>query len=340
MDINDIAPPEEPEMLIALSMEELEQVSDKLRSLQTEDFELAVHQHSNIIEEEIDVDIDKTENSTNEAVSWRQFRPLFEESFVNQTSETFEYTLMRASHETMKLTFEQIPRLAARVDGDIPLNDATIGCETEASSATGAVIWDSSLVVARFLEFSNHQKENKYKVRGKKCFELGAGCGLLSCVLWHLGANIVASERSEILPLLNRNIKTNCCDIINDQAIDISPEVKVINYMWGDDIDPQSHGGPFDMILAIDCIYDESAAEILFESLKLLTNHWLSSCKVIIGVDESYKRPLALNKFMSLVESADLVPIEISLIDNVDDCPETVKLWSIEARTKKQDLNI
>jgi hypothetical protein len=41
-----IAPPDEPEMLVALSAEELDQVSNRLCSLQASDFELAVHRNT------------------------------------------------------------------------------------------------------------------------------------------------------------------------------------------------------------------------------------------------------------------------------------------------------
>lgn len=332
MNFDEIAPPDEPEMLVALSMTELEQVADKLNSLYTEDFVLAAHKMNGQVEQD-------NEAAANETLSWRQFRPLFEESFVDQAADIFEFSMQGSSTQ---LKFEQIPRMAARVDGDIPLvESASLGCETEAISATGAVIWDSSLVVARYLELCNDAADSPFKVRGKKCFELGAGCGLLSCVLWHLGAKaVIAAERSEILPLLSRNVEYNCRSVdaelqaattMGFKGVEIRNKPLIMEHMWGDLIDPSSLGGPLDMIFAVDCIYDESAAEVLFQSLGMLSAKWdLSSTTVLIAVDESYKRPRALARFMSLIEDASLQVKEISLSGLENDYPETVKVWSIQ----------
>lgn len=42
---------------------------------------------------------------------------------------------------------------------------------------TGAVMWDSGVVLAKFLEHA--VDSGLFKLHGKKCVELGAGCGMV-----------------------------------------------------------------------------------------------------------------------------------------------------------------
>lgn len=77
-------------------------------------------------------------------------------------------------------------------DADIVLRQAPFGPEGFAST-----VWDSSIVVSKMLERSPGL------VRGKLCWDLSAGCGLVAAVMARLGAShVVASDLAPNLPLL------------------------------------------------------------------------------------------------------------------------------------------
>ncbi len=44
---------------------------------------------------------------------------------------------------------------------------------------------------------------------GRRAVELGAGCGLVSCVLARLGAHVTATDMADNLPLLRENLRAN-----------------------------------------------------------------------------------------------------------------------------------
>ena len=44
---------------------------------------------------------------------------------------------------------------------------------------------------------------------GRRAVELGAGCGLVSCVLARLGAHVTATDMEGNLPLLRHNLSAN-----------------------------------------------------------------------------------------------------------------------------------
>jgi len=172
-----------------------------------------------------------TSNDDSSLLEWRAFHPLFEEDgIVDQTVGYFKFSLQNGSD----VLIHQEPRLAARIDsrGQCASNLADLGASiTEQTSATGAVVWDSSVVVARLLDeasTSNPSYPAPSKTAASEDYvalttsafgdisertviELGSGAGFLSVVCWHLGArSVVASERNELMPLLVRNLRNNC----------------------------------------------------------------------------------------------------------------------------------
>ena len=67
-------------------------------------------------------------------------------------------------------------------------------------------MWDSSIVLSKYLE----RRFGPAALAGRRAVELGAGCGLVSCVLAHLGADVTATDMEPNLPLLRDNLRANC----------------------------------------------------------------------------------------------------------------------------------
>ena len=258
---------------------------------------------------------------TEEKLCLRSMRPLFdEEGIVDQTKGIFEFECARGGPT---ICIEQLPRLAARLDSaDLPVVQVIGSSITEAYSATGAVVWDSTICVSRFLEAE--KEADRFCVRDRSVFELGSGAGLLTCVAWALGASqVIATERPELIRLLRRNVEMNC----HEQSGTVAPIVTP--HMWGETIEPEFKYP--DIILAVDCIYDEESVPLLLDSICALVSDDRAQ-SVLVAVDESYKRPKALVLFMASLEPRGLRAVALPTNHLLPtDRRESIRLWSLVA---------
>lgn len=130
------------------------------------------------------------------------------------------------------------------------------------SNDLGQTVWDASIVLAHFLAKNARKGEfSRQKVKGKRAIELGAGMGLGGLALAMLGCNVVLTDLEPVLTLLRRNYETN----LSPSALKAmsSPlagnvghvEVKALD--WSRPEQRDLEGGPWDFILAADCIYHE-----------------------------------------------------------------------------------
>lgn len=118
----------------------------------------------------------------------------------------------------------------------------------------GACVWDGALLLAGYLMSQPH-----YKYVGAKCIELGAGVGLVSCVLAKMGGHVIASDITKVLPLLERNLIENDVLRKNQQSCRNGGWVEVEELEWGKEgwmrkVEILRHPYP-DYILAADCCY-------------------------------------------------------------------------------------
>jgi len=174
---------------------------------------------------------------------------------------------------------------------------------TESKSATGGKIWDTSVLstlrvsvlsaglVSVFdsrlccvmqVVLSRYLATKTPSLQGTRAVELGAGCGLCSVVLAMLGAAVVATDRKEIVPLLQRNAEANAANITGSLVAE--------EYLWGSELLPSAittGEGELDVIAACDCIYDQHLGEPFLQSLERLAGeHTL----VYVGNDQSVGR--------------------------------------------------
>ncbi|KAB2051846.1 hypothetical protein ES319_A12G080200v1 [Gossypium barbadense] len=93
---------------------------------------------------------------------------------------------------------------------------------------TGAVMWDSGVVLGKFLE---HAVDLGILVlQGKKVVELGSGCGLVGCIAALLGAQVILTDLPDRLRLLKKNVESNFRHGVRGSAA-------VKELTWGDDPD-------------------------------------------------------------------------------------------------------
>ncbi|KAJ3693923.1 hypothetical protein LUZ60_009403 [Juncus effusus] len=133
-----------------------------------------------------------------------------------------------------------------------------------APGVTGAVMWDSGIILAKFLEHS--VDSGQLSLKGTRAVELGAGCGLVGIVGSLLGANVVLTDLPDRLKLLKKNVETNVGEGMTRGS------AKVGELTWGDQIESEliDPSEP-DFLFGSDVIYSESAVDDLLTTLKELS---------------------------------------------------------------------
>ncbi|XP_009355911.2 protein N-lysine methyltransferase METTL21A isoform X2 [Pyrus x bretschneideri] len=128
---------------------------------------------------------------------------------------------------------------------------------------TGAVMWDSGVVLGKFLEHASDAE--LLPLQGKKVVELGSGCGLVGCIAALLGGQVVLTDLPDRLRLLRKNIEVNL------RHGEMRGSAKVMEFTWGDDPDPELTEPPPDLVLGSDVIYSEEAVLDLLSALQQLS---------------------------------------------------------------------
>ncbi|KAH9290609.1 hypothetical protein KI387_034726, partial [Taxus chinensis] len=130
------------------------------------------------------------------------------------------------------------------------------------SGVTGGVMWDSGVVLGKFLE---HAVDcNLFNLRGKKCVELGSGCGLVGCVAALLGGHVVLTDMPDRLRLLAKNVEENV------KELDARGSASVRELTWGEDLDSDILEPLPDYVLGSDVVYNEVVVHDLLATLRVL----------------------------------------------------------------------
>uniref|UniRef100_A0A0D9WKP9 Uncharacterized protein n=1 Tax=Leersia perrieri TaxID=77586 RepID=A0A0D9WKP9_9ORYZ len=148
---------------------------------------------------------------------------------------------------------------------------------------TGAVVWDSAIVLAKFIEHS--VDSSLLLLRGARAVELGAGCGLAGCVAALLGAHVLLTDLPDRLKLLRKNVDLN--------VLACRGSARVADLVWGDEPDPDLLNPPLDFVLGSDVIYSEEAVDDL-----LLTLNHLSAPQTTIILAAELRNDVVLECFL------------------------------------------
>jgi len=146
---------------------------------------------------------------------------------------------------------------------DVEMFGTTFSLKQDPNSLNlGTTVWDSSIVFAKFVEQNAKRGDfSRQRLRGKQAIDLGAGMGLCGLALAAMGANVLSTDLAPVLPLLEHNCSSN----LRPSAVEGLPwakeagKVEVKELDWYNHLHTQealSHG-PFDYLLAADCVYNE-----------------------------------------------------------------------------------
>ena len=118
---------------------------------------------------------------------------------------------------------------------------------TDAGDTTGRIVWECSLSVLKYLSQDDHLSLlSALPLAGKRVLELSAGAGLVALALAACGAEVVAAETAEQLPLLSRNLAA---------AAAAPPAPAAALYYWGTPLGALAAHPPFDCALCVDVLY-------------------------------------------------------------------------------------
>ncbi|XP_046397335.1 protein N-lysine methyltransferase METTL21D-like [Ischnura elegans] len=126
---------------------------------------------------------------------------------------------------------------------------------------TSCVVWDASVVLAKYLETLIQRKDNKEWLKEKTVVELGAGIGGAGLTAASFGADVVVTDLPEVMSMLWANIDVNRFVWDANGGRIVAKELT-----WGKD--STSDWPTPDLILVADCVYYEQSLEPLIKTME------------------------------------------------------------------------
>jgi len=167
----------------------------------------------------------------------------------------------------------------------------TIKILQDADGATGATVWDASLVLSKYIENTDDFPPGFFV--NKKCIELGSGCGLVGIVIGLLGAKIILTDQKFVMNLLRKNIETNIP----------SSKVTAIELNWGQDV--SFLNPPFQYIFCSDVIYLEDTFDLLIKTLRDLSDQ---NTEILLSMEIRGKKDVKFFKKVKEFFTAEFIP--------------------------------
>ena len=163
--------------------------------------------------------------------------------------------------------------------------------DSECQTHTGGIVWETSYLLACYLEAKHKNKKNSLG----KVLEVGSGCGMLGLILSasKLAKNVVMTETTEVLPNLEENVSFNlkqkgqkkrgghdreqytfpCCtnkkiSVRSLRWDELDQDIKNCQEDGSNDLEPHS----FDTIIGTDVIFSTRLVNPLLESLQRMSH--------------------------------------------------------------------
>ncbi|KAI8581836.1 hypothetical protein K450DRAFT_231384 [Umbelopsis ramanniana AG] len=136
--------------------------------------------------------------------------------------------------------------------------------EVQEISLMSHYLWNSSLVMAEYIQ------EEKFQMANKTVLELGSGAGLPGILAAKMGASVCLSDYPD--PVITANLAHNVNENFHDPA-----RCKVVPHAWGTDVKDlleSNSGALFDVILLSDVVWISDQHKNLLETCtKTLCSH-------------------------------------------------------------------
>ncbi|KAL3895737.1 MAG: hypothetical protein SGPRY_013440 [Prymnesium sp.] len=205
----------------------------------------------------------------------------------------------------VELHFTQQQHLFARREQSASVCERGIGADYE--RMTGALVWDASVVLARYLEEAQGAV-NALLPADAKCVELGSGLGLTGLSAAALGLEMTLTDRGEVLPLLEASVVSN----------HMGGRVIISPLLWGDVDSARAllpNGRPFHGVLMADVIYEPELVQPLLDTVCALSGE---ASVIVIAYDTAHGRWDAYRTFNDLAKRRfRMIPLEHASKDTV-----------------------
>lgn len=141
----------------------------------------------------------------------------------------------------------------------------------------GAVVWDSAVIFAKYMEFDPKQFTVD-KLQGKKVIELGSGCGLAGISLMMKGSKVTLTDMQKVTESLTTiNVNRIFSRLRSKGKAFHNPLLppSVFPLDWTDFESFQEVSGladcPYDIVLLTDCVFSASLAIPLVDCIRKLS---------------------------------------------------------------------
>ena len=196
---------------------------------------------------------------------------------------------------------------------------AKAGEGADAARMTGALLWDSAVILTSLLARRVEGLQAAVVEAGAtlRCIELGAGLGLVGLGAAALGCSTVLTDRAECIPLLEEGIREN--------RLEHRATARTLD--WGDSEAAEALG-TFDLVLAADCLYEAEIAPRLVETMIALISSPQGDRKgeVWVAYDEAIGRPRAVEVFRGCARARSLHWEDVEVGLRTDDEPPGLEI--------------
>lgn len=185
------------------------------------------------------------------------------------------------------------------------------------SSGTGATLWDSSIVLTKYLF-------QECEISGKKVIELGAGLGLPSIALALRGADVTATDREITCGILQKNIDANVHS--HTQSC-----IEIVELTWSCDetklFRERNDINAIDLVIGSDLIFRRN--EDAWRALACTYRHFLCTSPAAAGYLAYENRDgRVIEEFANILSSLG-VEITRCVVPAAIDCPVDIVIYRL-----------
>ncbi|OZJ06771.1 hypothetical protein BZG36_00385 [Bifiguratus adelaidae] len=174
----------------------------------------------------------------------------------------------------------------------------TIG-QYNATMDHGTTVWDSGKVLTEYLW--NNVGPN---LAGRSCLELGSGCGLVGLIMAARGCDTTLTDLPQVVDgILKKNAERNAW-LLREAGVEAQVKVQALDWIEfaksGDAQERSDYAlGPFDYVLATDCVYSLDLLEPLLTTMQRVIS---STTTTFVAMER--RDPYVINTFINATKQA------------------------------------
>jgi predicted nicotinamide N-methyase len=197
---------------------------------------------------------------------------------------------------------------------------------------TGAAVWPCAVVLSKYLE---KKYASGSQMQGVNVIELGSGTGCVGFVAASLGASVVLTDQSQLMPLMQRNVDCN----------NLQQQCSVREFDWDDpaafDATQHTSTGPF-LVLASDCVVPQLyPLEPLVAALTALCSANVATVALLSYEHRHHEHFHPRSQLTSVLQRSglSLTVVPQQQLDAMYTCDD-IEIWEVRALQKATDSTV